>query len=637
MVKNYVFFLSSKLKAFKETVLDILFESFRIFRCLTIIIACWLHFFYTTCYPFFLGVFTFVVLIIDYAIPGILILAWSFFKFHFQVLVFICNWVQIIDLYNFASLLPRSVIGYVGFLVAGLTIFQDELVLLKIIKTFFKALFFVWYFLLVASAFFFAMNTVAFGLESLFSALLEHCTITTHCMDPQRVPIHFLLDMEDEPAVGVFNVADYSYVERSYIAARGESELSHVAQSANAYTDTLVPLNMSDPEYQLSEYRQKVEAFTDIREQLDLLDSRKKYGTSLRLEKERELEEIPSPFKRDRLGLVNDWLKCQNLEVRGKFTYNEVVHFKQHTFMSFLFQRERFDELKPCIERVLGQVHGSYVATNTFRAPIYNLVNLCQLNWLYMLDHYEDVCMVHGEDINRIVQETNSRSFHDLLYRAKATTRWAYDPRDMSSDDVWWNLKRCHDAFGHIFEQKSTPYKSLQKSIAYPTWDEWCYLQKWYEYRIEPQLNEVPSEPTRWRTRIPTVNLAIFERGLGPPAIKYQWGHGSLPLVSNQHDLSSPMEFLKSSYALATTMKEYERIYSRDSLDKLWRTCDKISNLGELFAEFDPTPEKIDEIHNKLVDLCVDPGFKLQNAISEFDRYGYRIFINTLLEYEIQS
>ena len=150
------------------------------------------------------------------------------------------------------------------------------------------------------------MNTVAFGLESLFSALLEHCTITTHCMDPQRVPIHFLLDMEDEPAVGVFNVADYSYVERSYIAARGESELSHVAQSANAYTDTLVPLNMSDPEYQLSEYRQKVEAFTDIREQLDLLDSRKKYGTSLRLEKERELEEIPSPFKRDRLGLVND-------------------------------------------------------------------------------------------------------------------------------------------------------------------------------------------------------------------------------------------------------------------------------------------------------------------------------------------
>ena len=108
------------------------------------------------------------------------------------------------------------------------------------------------------------------------------------------------------PAVGVFNVADYSYGELSYIAARGESELSYVAQSANAYTETLVPLNMSDPEYQLSEYRQRVEAFTNIREQLDLMDSRKEYDTSLRREKERELEEIPSPFKRDRLGLVND-------------------------------------------------------------------------------------------------------------------------------------------------------------------------------------------------------------------------------------------------------------------------------------------------------------------------------------------
>jgi hypothetical protein len=267
------------------------------------------------------------------------------------------------------------------------------------------------------------MNTVAFGLESLLSSFLEHFTITTHCMAPQRVPIHFLLGMDDEPAVGVFNAEDYSYVELSYIAARGESELSYLAQSANAYTDTLVPLNMSDPEYQLSEHRQRVEAFTSIREELDLMDSQKEYDTSSRRAKEAKLQEISSPFKRDRLGLVNDWLKCQSLEVRGKFTYNEVVHFKQHTFMSFLFQRERFDELKPCIDRVLGQVHGSYVRTNTFRAPVYNLVNFCQMNWLYMWDHYENVCMVHGEDIDRIVQETNSRSFHDLLYRAKATTR----------------------------------------------------------------------------------------------------------------------------------------------------------------------------------------------------------------------
>ena len=55
----------------------------------------------------------------------------------------------------------------------------------------------------------------------------------------------------------------------------------------------------------------------------------------------------------------------------------------------------------------------------------------------------------------------------------------------------------------------------------------------------------------------------------------------------------------------------------------------------ETFVGFESILEKITEIKNILVDLCLDPGFRLQNIILEYDLCAYSVFITNLIVYDV--
>jgi hypothetical protein len=98
------------------------------------------------------------------------------------------------------------------------------------------------------------------------------------------------------------------------------------------------------------------------------------------------------------------------------------------------------------------------------------------------------------------------------------------------------------------------------------------------------------------------------------------------------------MKFLKFSYVQTGTMYEYQYISSAQTYEKLEITKVKLGVLGRLSEKLDqPTSKILRHINNKLVDLCNDPGFKLQNAIVEYDAYAYKIFTRTLANYRIES
>ena len=107
-------------------------------------------------------------------------------------------------------------------------------------------------------------------------------------------------------------------------------------------------------------------------------------------------------------------------------------------------------------------------------------------------------------------------------------------------------------------------------------------------------------------------------------------------MVREYQDFDSPMKFLQSSYVQAGTIYEYQYIYSAQTYEKLDRTKVILSVLGGLFESLaEPDIRTLSQIHNQLVDLSTDPGFKLQNYMVEYDRYSYKKFTKTLANYKI--
>lgn len=293
---------------------------------------------------------------------------------------------------------------------------------------------------------------------------------------------------------------------------------------------------------------------TDRRTIFKLLTSLQKFArnwiqcTALRLSKEQELEWISFPFERLLLGIKYDWLKYQNFEPRLQSNDSHIIQFGQHQYVRFLLENSRFDELNSRISDVLRQIKGSYEWADTYRTPIYNLVNLCQTNWLYMWDHCARVSGMECEETTRILEQRGISDFHGPLRLVNDSTRWAYCPSHLSNNEVWFRLYTCYHGCANMGNSDPDAYLPLQKSISHQIYEQWRYLDKWYRHPIELQLkNGTGQKPTKWLTRIPLANMSTFERGWSDPqSINFISGSGRAPLVWNHEDLNSVMEFLKN-------------------------------------------------------------------------------------------
>lgn len=225
--------------------------------------------------------------------------------------------------------------------------------------------------------------------------------------------------LDPTTAAGLLDVSAYSDTDLNILAEHGRGDLQYAAKTGLASNESRVALNMSDSAYQNSAFKISVNNYIAIQNKLDSMSDIQydKSGSDF----ENELKKVSLPFKRESLAFTN-WLKREDLfESRTRISEMQIMNLNQHKYMSFLLQEERFEELKASIKQVYKQGHGAYTRINYDRVRIYNLVNICQMNWFYMYDQYVKYYLSNSEVIDTMIAENKLDHFANLVKEISVT------------------------------------------------------------------------------------------------------------------------------------------------------------------------------------------------------------------------